>query len=316
MNTSLASKRVLSKSLSFEALQARARLLASVRTFFQERGVLEVDTPILSRTAPVATHIDVMTVHFASGERGYLHTSAEYGMKRLLAEHPIDMYQLCHVFREGESSERHNPEFTMIEWYRMGFSLEKLIEETIELIALFIGPQKPKFFTYRNLFLHYCNFDPFQVTLSDFPHTDWSLDTWLDYTMSFEIQPRMQGLVVVQNFPPSQAALAQLKQDGPHLVAERYEIYFNGLELANGFHELTDPVEQRRRFENDLEERISQGKPPLPIDEEFLKALEKGLPPCSGVAVGFDRLLMLQQKASSLSEVVPFTWPTYVINGK
>lgn len=300
--------------ISLDALKARAEMVARVRLFFADRHVLEVDTPILSPTAPVATHIDVMTIHFASGSRGYLHTSAEYAMKRLLSEHPVDMYQLCHVFREGEISERHNPEFTMIEWYRMGFSLQKLIEETIQLIELFIGTQKPTYFTYRELFLKYCGFDPFTIKAQEL-HPTWSLDTSLDYHMSFKIQPLMKGLIVVQSFPPSQAALAKLKNDGPNLVAERYEIYYNGLELANGFHELTDPIEQRLRFENDIKDRASMGKPALPIDEEFLSALEKGLPACSGVAVGFDRLLMLQQKATSLQEVVPFTW-NQVMNGK
>jgi elongation factor P--(R)-beta-lysine ligase len=189
----------------------------------------------------------------------------------------------------------------------MGFSLQKLIQETIEIIELFIGTQKPTYFTYRELFLKYCGFDPFTIKAHEL-HPTWSLDSSLDYHMSFKIQPQMKGLIVVQSFPPSQAALAKLKKEGPNLVAERYEIYYNGLELANGFHELTDPVEQRNRFENDIKERTTLGKPALPIDEEFLKALEKGLPACSGVAVGFDRLLMLQQNASSLNEVVPFTW--------
>lgn len=282
-------------------------MLARVRTFFAERNVLEVDTPILSPSAPVATHIDVMTIHFSTGQRGYLHTSTEYAMKRLLAEHPIDMYQLCHVFREGESSERHNPEFTMIEWYRIGFSLQKLIDETIALIELFMGPQKPIFLSYRELFLKYCGFDPFTITAQEL-HPTWALDTSLDYHMSFKVQPQMKGLMVIQGFPPSQAALAQLTHDGPNLVAERYEIYYNGLELANGFHELTDPVEQRTRFENDVKERAALGKPHLPIDEAFLQALEKGIPDCSGVAVGFDRLMMLHQKTSSLKEVIPFPW--------
>lgn len=293
--------------LAFKTLKARAEMLSRVRTFFSKRDVLEVDTPLLSPTAPVATHIDVMTIHFANGERGYLHTSPEYAMKRLLAEHPIDIYQLSHVFREGEISDRHNPEFTMIEWYRMGFSLQKLIDETVALVELFLGPQKPIFFTYRDLFLKNCGFDPFQITAKEL-HPTWSLDTSLDYHMSFKIQPQMEGLIVVKNFPPTQAALAKLCQEGPNLVAERYEIYYNGLELANGFHELTDPVEQRRRFENDIQERAALGKPSLPVDEAFLAALEKGLPDSSGVAVGFDRLFMLQQKASSLKEVVPFTW--------
>ncbi len=297
----------MSKALSLDTLKTRAAMLAAVRAFFADRNILEVDTPILSKTAPITTHIDVMTIHFANGERGYLHTSPEYGMKRLLATHPIDIYQLCHVFREGESSAQHNPEFTMLEWYRIDFSLQELIQETLQLIELFIGPQKVTYFSYRDLFLHYCNFDPFQIKAKQL-HPTWSLDTSLDYHMSFKIQPRMQGVVVVENFPRSQAALARLKQEGPHLVAERYEIYFDGLELANGFHELTDPIEQRERFEEDLKQRAFLKKPVLPIDELFLEALAKGLPPCAGVAVGFDRLLMLKQKASSLQEVVPFTW--------
>ncbi len=273
-------------------------MLAAVRTFFAHRYVLEVDTPILSKAAPIATSIDVMTVLFGNGDKGYLHTSPEYAMKRLLADHPIDIYQLSHVFRDGELSDRHNPEFTMVEWYRMGFSLQDLLDETIELIELFVGPQKITHYSYRDLFLKFAGFDPFDV--QEIPNPEWSVDTWLDYTMSFTIQPQMQGLIVVDRFPPSQAALAQLK-DG---LAERYEIYFNGLELANGFHELTDPLEQRKRFENDLHERRALGKPDLPIDEPFLQALEK-LPPCSGVAVGFDRLLMLKLQATSLKEIMP-----------
>lgn len=292
---------------SLETLKVRAKMLAEVRAFFTKRDVLEVDTPILSPTAPVATHIDVMTVHFADGKRGYLHTSPEYAMKRLLSEYPIDIYQLSHVFREGEISPRHNPEFMMIEWYRIGFSLKQLIDETIELIELFIGPQKPTFYSYRDLFLEHAGFDPFEISLSHFPHQNWSLDTWLDHTMSFTIQPKMKGLTIVHGFPPSQAALAKLKQDGPNLVAERYEIYYDSLELANGFHELTDPIEQRARFENDIQERAALGKPNLPIDELFLAALEKGLPDCSGVAVGFDRLLMIQQKTASIKEIAPFS---------
>ena len=296
MNTSL--------EFSLAMLQERAKMLAQVRAFFASRGVLEVDTPILSKAAPIATQIEVMAVHFLNGEKGFLHTSPEYAMKRLLAEHPIDIYQLSHVFREGEISAQHNPEFTMVEWYRMGYDLEMLLKETIELIELFIGPHEITVYSYHDLFQKYCGIDPFTVTAKE----GWSADTWLDYKMSFEIQPQMKGLMVVNHFPASQAALARLKQEGPHLVAERFEIYFNGLELANGFHELTDSIEQRARFENDLKERREVGKPDLPIDEEFLKALEKGFPACSGVAVGFDRLLMLQQNTSSLAEVVPFTW--------
>ncbi len=138
-------------------------MLAAVRTFFAHRYVLEVDTPILSKAAPIATSIDVMTVLFGNGDKGYLHTSPEYAMKRLLADHPIDIYQLSHVFRDGELSDRHNPEFTMVEWYRMGFSLQDLLDETIELIELFVGPQKITHYSYRDLFLKFAGFDPFDV---------------------------------------------------------------------------------------------------------------------------------------------------------
>lgn len=296
-------------------------MLAEVRIFFAQRHVLEVDTPILSHSAPIDTHIDVMTLHLTDGTRAYLHTSPEYALKRILADHPIDIYQLCHVFREGESSDRHNPEFTMIEWYRMGFSLQQLIEETLHLIELFLGRRQPTLLSYRDLFLQFVGIDPFQTTSTELrqkalslgiPLPDsaasWDIDTWLHYYMSFFLEPRLQGLYVIHAFPASQAALARLRQEQSYSVADRFEIFFNGIELANGFHELTDPIEQRKRLEKANHERELIGKPPLPIDEYFLSALEKGLPDCCGVAAGFDRLLILQQNASSIKDVFPFTW--------
>lgn len=293
-------------------------MLAEVRAFFAKLGVLEVDTPILSHAAPIDTHIDVMTVHFTDGQKGYLHTSPEYAIKRLLSECPVDMYQLSHVFREEEVGPLHNPEFTMIEWYRIGFSLKELIDETVHLIQLFLGPIQPTFFSYQNLFLHFAGIDPFQTTTSELLEkaetfnlkgsSSWDINTWLHFYMGFFLEPQMQGLTVVHSFPASQAALSRLRLDGPHPVADRFEIFFNGIELANGFHELTDPGEQRQRFEKASQERCALGKPSLPIDEHFLRALELGLPDCSGVAAGFDRLLMLKQKASSLKSVLPLTW--------
>jgi elongation factor P--(R)-beta-lysine ligase len=317
----MASTSLESKAILLDTLKARAKMLSVVRSFFARKNSLEVDTPILSRSAPIDTHIDVMTLHFSNGEKGYLHTSPEYAIKRLLAHYPIGVYQLSHVFREGESSQTHNPEFTMIEWYKMGVSLRELIDETIELIQLFIGPQSVTFFTYRDLFLHHAGIDPFQTTPSELCQkalalnlslpasvSTWDVDTWLHFYMCFFLEPRLTGLTVLYAFPASQAALARLQHDGTNLIAERFEILYNSLELANGFHELTDPIEQRSRFEKANLERQSQGKPALPIDEHFLKALEQGLPDCCGVAAGFDRLLMLQQKTSSIQDVFPFTW--------
>ncbi len=312
---------LVSKSLSLETLKARAQMLGAVRSFFAQRHVLEVDTPILSQTAPIDTHIDVMTLHLENGTRGYLHTSPEYRMKRLLADHPIDIYQLSHVFREEEAGLLHNPEFTMIEWYRVGFSLQELALETLKLTQLFVGRLEPIFLSYRDLFLKYTGIDPFQVAAPKLHQkgldlglslpssaADWDVDTWLHFYMSFYLEPRLDGLYVIQGFPASQAALARLRQEGNLCVADRFEIFLNGIELANGFHELTDPAEQRRRFEKANEERKGLGKPVLPLDERFLSALQQGMPDCCGVAAGFDRLFMLHQKASSLQEVVPFTW--------
>ncbi len=312
---------LVSKSPSLETLKARAQMLGAVRSFFAQRHVLEVDTPILSQTAPIDTHIDVMTLHLENGTKGYLHTSSEYRMKRLLVDYPIDIYQLSHVFREGETGLLHNPEFTMIEWYRVGFSLQELALETLELTQLFVGRLEPIFLSYRDLFLKYTGIDPFQTETPELHQkgldlglslpssaADWDVDTWLHFYMSFYLEPRLNGLHVIQGFPASQAALARLRQEGNLCVADRFEIFLNGIELANGFHELTDPAEQRRRFEKANEKRKGLGKPMLPLDERFLSALQQGMPDCCGVAAGFDRLFMLHQKASSLQEVVPFTW--------
>ncbi|MGR3911827.1 MAG: EF-P lysine aminoacylase EpmA [Candidatus Rhabdochlamydia sp.] len=307
--------------ISLQHLLLRAEMLATVRTFFSTRNVIEVDTPLLSKSAPIDSHIDVMTVTFASRQKAYLHTSPEYAMKRLLCHYPIDMYQLSHVFREEEMSSRHNPEFTLIEWYRNHFSLPKLIEETLELIQLFLEPLTPQFLSFQELFLKFLHFDPFLVTkdelyqqalkTSSLPSPSslsWDLDTWLYYYMGCIIEPQLKGLYVIDAFPPSWAALAKIKQEGNITVANRFEIFFNGIELANGFEELQDPFEQRIRLQENNKERVKQGKPPLPLDEHFLAALEKGLPSCCGVAAGFDRLLMLHTNASSLKEVLPLSW--------
>jgi lysyl-tRNA synthetase class 2 len=296
-------------------------MLAEVRAFFSHKKILEVDTPILSHAAPIDTHIEVMAIPFQNGEKGFLHTSPEYAMKRLLAEGSGDIYQLSHVFRAEEAGRLHNPEFTMIEWYRIGVSFQFLIDETLELIRLFLGEIPVHTYTYSQAFQKFVGIDHLAASPSDLkkiaeknnlPLTSdadtWDKDTFLHFLMAFLIEPQFAGLNIIRDFPSSQAALAQVCQSGDELVAERFEVYFNGIELANGFHELTDPIEQRRRFIQANHEREKFGKETLPIDENFLSALELGLPDSCGVAVGFDRLLMLQLKKESLKEILPFTW--------
>jgi len=274
----------------------------------------------LSHGAPIATHIDLMSIDLHK-EKIYLHSSPEYAMKRLLAEGSGDIYQLSHVFRSEEAGRLHNPEFTMIEWYRIGISFESLIEETLELIQLFLGNIPVQTHTYVGVFKKYAAIDPRFATASDLKTltekndlpltTDagrWDKETFLHFILAFLIEPQLTGLHVIRDFPPEQAALAKLYRSEEGVVAERFEAYFNGIELANGFHELTDPVEQRKRLVDDNLERQRRGKDALPIDEYFLSALERGLPDSCGVAVGFDRLLMLQLKKENLKEILPFAW--------
>ncbi len=296
-------------------------MLAKVRSFFFDREVLEVDTPMLSHTAPIDTHIEVMSINFPSGEKGYLHTSPEYAMKRLLAQQCGDIYQLSHVFRAEEAGRLHNPEFTMIEWYRIGVSLQSLIDETLDLIRLFLGDIPVHVYSYLEAFRKFVGIDYRTATAQDLKaiaeknhlplasdSITWNKDTFLHFLMAFLIEPNFAGLNIICDFPSTQAALAKTCQKGDEFIAERFEIYFNGIELANGFHELTDPIEQRARFVKANLERQKLGKEVLPLDEHFLAALEQGLPDSCGVAVGFDRLLMLMLKKESLSEILPFSW--------
>jgi len=315
VNTSLASKTAL--------LKDRASMLSKARSFFYDRGVLEVDCPALSPSAPIDTHIDVMPVLLKEGQTGYLHTSPEYGMKRLLAEGIGDIYQISHVFRAGEIGPLHNPEFTMAEWYRLGFTFEEMIEETLDFIRLFLGELPAHTMTYRQTFSHYLEIDSHAASTEELlacakkhaldlasKETAWDKDTLLQLLLSFLIEPKLgsDGLFVLSYFPSSQAALAKTTLCDGERVACRFEIYYRGIELANGYHELTDPVEQRKRLEAANRARCLAGKKLLPIDERFLEALEKGLPDCCGVAVGFDRLMQMRHQLTELKEVIPFSW--------
>jgi lysyl-tRNA synthetase class 2 len=305
-------------------LRDRAEMLRRARLFFHERKVMEVDCPALSRAAPIDLHIDVMKVALQSGRLGYLHTSPEYGMKRLLASGCGDIYQIAHVFRDGELGPLHNPEFTMAEWYRIGFTFEQMIEETIHFIRLFLGDLPLTPLTYRETLLHFAGIDYLTASMEqllscakahhlDLPsdaHT-WSRDALLQLLMSFVVEPQLgqDHLFAITTFPASQAALSQiLTTHDNEAIACRFEVYFQGIELANGYHELTDPQEQKKRLIHSNQARIEAGKEALPIDEYFLQALETGLPDCCGVAVGFDRLMMLRHHHTTLQPILPFSF--------
>lgn len=296
-------------------------MLSEARKFFAERHVLEVDCPLITQAASVDAHIDLIAVRDGNGWR-YLHSSPEYGMKRLLADGIGDIYQLAHVFREGERSGKHNPEFTMAEWYRLGIPFEAMIEETIDFVRLFTGDLPYRLLSYRDAFKHYAGIDYLHASvqeLSDYltrhgvmPYAgieSEGKDALLNIILGTFIEPHLgkDELCALAYYPSTQAALAKTCQRGDEKAAERFEIYYKGIELANGYHELADSKEQRSRLHEANIQRQDLGKEILPIDEKFLLALEKGLPDCCGVAVGFDRLMMLRHNAQ-IADVVPFIW--------
>jgi len=305
-------------------MQLRARMLQQLRAFFAQRGVLEVETPILQHHAVTDVHIDSLRVPL-DGTDGYLHTSPEYPMKRLLAAGSGPVYQVCKVFRAGEAGRRHNPEFTMLEWYRPGFDHHALMHELDQLVRALLADafalEETCRFSYRDLFLRYLQLDPFSCSVEELQkqarqqHIDivseeaMDRDSWLDLLLTHVIEPQLPAHrpVFIYDYPASQGALARLQQQDDITVASRFELYINGLELANGYHELLDPAEQRRRFERDQQQRRQQGRVVPDIDEKFLAALEHGLPDCAGVALGLDRLLMLACGKDDIRDVLSFS---------
>jgi len=313
---------------SFDTLRLRAELLTRIRSFFAGRNVLEVDTPALSRTASTDPALQSFTTVYngpgsAADTAYYLHTSPEFPMKRLLAAGSGSIYQLCKVFRDGECGARHNPEFTLLEWYRTGFDHLDLMDEVERLLTAVLAGIAPldsvHHWTYRELFLQYAEIDPFTASpeqlktrlesgyeITPVGLSEDDLDCWLDLVMTHIIEPQLgAGLVFVRDYPASQAALARLRPGTPP-VAARFEAYLNGVELANGFYELADAAEQRARFANDLERRRYNSLEPVSMDERLLSALESGLPDCAGVALGVDRLVMIASGANSLHDVIAF----------
>lgn len=293
-------------------LRDRARLLTQVRRFFAERGVTEVTTPVLTRCGVTDVQIDSVAT---DDPAGWLRTSPEYFHKRLLAADFGDLYELGPVFRRGEQGRFHNPEFTLLEWYRVGWSWRELAGEVVELFSQVLDddPREVRHRSWCDCFENALDINALSADTDSLraldPHApaDLNRDQLLDWLFATRIQPELPdgAITVVFDYPASQAALARLDPDNPRL-AQRFEVFIGSLELANGYQELTDPAEQRRRFERDNRLRQELGREIMPVDGALLDALAKGLPECSGVAVGFDRLLMASTGAGSISEVVPF----------
>lgn len=316
-------------SATLDVLRLRAHLLARIRHFFVVRGLLEVETPALSAAASPAPQLascalDYRGPYAPADGRLYLHTSPEYPMKRLLAAGSGSIFQLCRVFRDGESGARHNPEFTLLEWYRVGFDLDRLIDEIERLLHSVLAgirelPAAVQY-TYGELFRCFAGVDgltadaaSLRACLERHGHrppdgmtdAENSLDAWRDLVLTHVIEPQLRGLVFVRDYPASQAALARVIDTTP-AVAARFECYLDGVELANGFHELADADEQRRRFAAENRERAAAGLPSMPLDERLLAALSAGLPDCSGVALGFDRLVMCAIGTERIEDVLAF----------
>jgi lysyl-tRNA synthetase class 2 len=312
-------------SAGMEALRQRSELLTALRRFFKLRGVMEVETPALSASGATDPHLDSFCTRYtgpgaAAGRPVYLQTSPEFAMKRLLASGSGPIYQICKSFRNGELGRRHNPEFTMLEWYRPGFDYHALMSEVDALLQLLLDTMPAEKLSYAAVFKQRLGIDPHtaatallrdcaamhRLSVSDtFPDDH---DAWLNLLWTHLIEPdlgRGDRPLFVFDYPTSQAMLARIRPDSP-AVAERFEVYVDGVELGNGFQELADSSEQRRRLEEDCRRRREAGLVEMTPDERLLAALEQGLPFCSGVAMGVDRLLMLQTGKIDLDEVLAF----------
>ena len=309
-------------------LKLRAQILQRIRSFFSERDILEVETPTLSAAATTDPQLRNFNTCYsgpglAHGRTLFLRTSPEFAMKRLLAAGSGSIYQICKVFRDTEAGRLHNPEFTLLEWYRVGFDHYQLMNEVTELVTHILKGKivldPPERLTYQQAFLDYAGIDPHTAdkermiacaqkqgihTAGSFPD---QLETWRDLLLTHVIEPQLgkNRLTFLYDYPTSQASLARIRPGTPPL-AERFELYLHGIELANGFRELGDAREQRRRFEMDLNRRRAMGLPAILHDERLLAALAHGLPACAGVALGVDRLVILAAGVTSIADVIAF----------
>ena len=311
-------------------LQLRAALLEKIRHFFKERKVLEVETPLLYPCTIPSSHIESFSSQYYFGnfdsnsdqtkQTLYLQTSPEFAMKRLLAQESGDIYQVCKAFRNGELGKFHNPEFTILEWYRIGFDHHQLMDEMEEFLRFILDVKTAIRYTYAELFLHYLNINPLVCSVQQLKKCavdngiNVNLDTadqdvWMQLLLTHLIEPHFakeNRPIFIYDFPQAQAALAKIRKDAEKpAVAERFEVYIKGIELANGFHELNDPIEQRQRFITELAQRQELNMSCPPLDENLLQSLAS-MPACAGVALGIDRLLMLLAKANTIRDVLSF----------
>ncbi|NMP33592.1 elongation factor P--(R)-beta-lysine ligase [Thalassotalea sp. M1531] len=312
-------------SMDWEAAKKRAKLLSTIRRFFEERDVVEVETPLLSQATVTDVHLDAIQAKYswsAEGEQQlYLQTSPEFAMKRLLAAGYQSIYQISKAFRDEAQGRLHNPEFTMLEWYRIGFTMEMLMDEVQDLICLVLGISKTETLSYQASFIRYTQLDPLEVKIDDcltFIRCHGKLEPWLeevndlDTLLQFifcefvEVNIGKEIPCFIHSFPASQASLAEICGNDSR-VALRFECYFKGVELVNGFYELTDSKQQKTRFEQDNSSRNAKGLPSREVDHRFIKALESGLPKCAGVALGIDRLIMLALEQNTIANIMTYT---------
>lgn len=316
-------KKAWQPSANIENLLKRAKIIAEIRRFFTDRGLLEVETPVLSEFGVTDLHLSTFSTEFiapfdALSKTLWLGTSPEYHMKRLLAAGSGPIFQISKVFRNEEAGNCHNPEFTMLEWYRPHFDMYRLINEVDDLLQQILDCLPAESMSYQFAFQEYVGLDPLSATRKELMEVarqqnfiaeeDEDRDTLLQFLFSEMVEPKigLNAPVVIYHFPSSQAALAQLSPEDQR-VAERFEFYYKGVELANGFHELTDADEQRRRFEQDNRQRQKAGLPLRAIDERFLGALQAGMPNTAGVALGVDRLVMIALGVETIKEVISFS---------
>lgn len=316
---------------SRDTLIARAHFLRAIRRFFELRGILEVETPLLCKSGAMDPYLKVIPV--SGSEGGYLQTSPEYAMKRLLAAGMGSIYQLCKAFRGDECGRLHNPEFTILEWYRLDFNHHTLMDEMDAFLMEILGTPKAKRWSYQDLFQNELGFNPHTVSIAELQaaalqkgihltalsREGLTRDDWLDLLMTHYLEPRLgfKAPCMIYDYPATQAALAKLRQDDAgdsgasdalktYPVAERFEVYIQGIELANGYHELTDGKVQLLRFQEEARRRNSLGVEMMNMDERLIEALEAGLPPCAGVALGVDRLFMIKMGLKNIRDAIAF----------
>jgi elongation factor P--(R)-beta-lysine ligase len=325
-SNTLPASRAWQPTCSIATAKRRAAMLANARAFFANRGLLEVETPVLSPCAVSDPNIESIraVLSLDNGRHRYLHTSPEYCMKRLLCAGYPDLYSICRVFRDGDAGRWHQPEFTMAEWYRIGFGLQQMIAECCDFLQSLIDPERLQSaitsYSYSQACLALAGIDPLRAdgaSLADALHADDRLrnaigndrDEWLDLMLSSKVAPGFakDRLTVVHHYPASQAALARLCPDNP-LLADRFEVFFGALELANGYVELRDPEAQWQRWQNDLSVRQRKQQASVSLDSKLIDALRSGMPACAGVAVGLDRILMINERVGDIGKVQTFAF--------